>query len=68
MGFSASHALRRKSSSTAMPAARSAAAPPPETFGFGSREPMTTRATFAAMRASVQGGVRPWWQQGSSVT
>jgi len=28
----------------------------------------TTRATPAACKASVQGGVRPWWQQGSSVT
>jgi hypothetical protein len=28
----------------------------------------TTRLTPAAITASVQGGVRPWWQQGSSVT
>ena len=28
----------------------------------------TTRATLAAIRASLQGGVRPQWQQGSSVT
>ena len=28
---------------------------------------MTTRATPAATRASAQGGVRPWWEQGSRV-
>ena len=28
----------------------------------------TTRATRAAMSASAQGGVRPVWEQGSSVT
>ena len=33
----------------------------------GSAQPMTTRATPAATRASAQGGVRPWWEQGSRV-
>ena len=30
--------------------------------------PTTTRATPAATTASAQGGVRPWWEHGSSVT
>ena len=29
--------------------------------------PTTTRATPASISASAQGGVRPWWEQGSSV-
>ncbi len=37
-------------------------------LGFGSREQHTTRATPAATNASAQGGVRPVWLQGSSVT
>ncbi|MDQ1079795.1 hypothetical protein QE401_002321 [Pseudoroseomonas cervicalis] len=53
---------------TAMPAARSCSMPPPSTRGSGSRIATTTRATPAAISASVQGGVRPQWQQGSSVT
>ena len=28
----------------------------------------TTRAMPAAITASAQGGVRPWWEQGSRVT
>ena len=28
----------------------------------------TTRAIPAPINDSVQGGVRPWWQQGSKVT
>ena len=36
--------------------------------GRDRRSPTTTRATPAAISASVQGGVRPQWQQGSSVT
>ena len=52
---------------TSMPAARSAASPRPATWGSGSSTPTTTRATPAATMASVQGGVRPWWAQGSSV-
>lgn len=35
--------------------------------GLGSVIATTTRATPARIRASLQ-GVRPWWQQGSSVT
>ena len=42
--------------------------PLPATMGFGSSEPTTTRAMPASRMASVQGGWRPWWQQGSSVT
>ena len=34
----------------------------------GSSEATTTRLMPALTIASVQGGVRPWWQQGSSVT
>ena len=40
----------------------------PECFGFGSVAPTITRLIPAAMMASVQGGVRPCVQQGSSVT
>ena len=36
--------------------------------GFGSAAAMTTRATPASISASLHGGVRPWWSQGSSVT
>ena len=36
--------------------------------GSGSRIAATTRAMPAASSASVQGGVRPVWLQGSSVT
>ena len=52
---------------TAMPAARSCSTPRPATWGSGSSTAMTTRATPAAMMASVQGGVRPWWAHGSRV-
>ena len=52
---------------TSTRAARSAAKPFPETFGLGSPIATTTRFTFAATSASTQGGVRPWWLQGSSV-
>ncbi len=38
------------------------------TRGSGSSTAVTTRATPAATSASEQGGVRPWWAQGSSVT
>ena len=40
----------------------------PLAFSLGSSEPITTRAIPAARIASVQGGWRPWWAQGSSVT
>ena len=53
---------------TAMPAACSWAMPPPATWGLGSAMAITTCWRPAAITASLQGGVRPWWQQGSSVT
>ncbi len=53
---------------TSMPAAASRASPCPATSGLGSRIAATTRATPAAINASAQGGVRPKWLQGSSVT
>ena len=51
-----------------MPAAASLAMPCPATSGFGSAIAATTRATPASISASAQGGVRPKWLQGSSVT
>ncbi len=59
---------RNSPSSTAMPASRRRSKPAPSTRGSGSRRATTTRATPAATSASAQGGVRPQWQQGSSVT
>ena len=53
---------------TSMPAARIRATPAPATCGFGSATATTTRATPALISASQQGGVRPWWLQGSSET
>ena len=53
---------------TSRPVARSSASPPPATWGNGSAMAATTRATPAASKARVQGGVLPWWQQGSNVT
>ncbi len=50
-----------------MPARRSASRPEPATWSSGSAMPTTTRATPAAMIASVHGGVRPWCEHGSSV-
>ena len=55
-------------SSTSMPAARSRAMPWLSTRVSGSRVATTTRAMPAAISASVQGGVWPQWQHGSSVT
>src|SRR6056297_1683619 len=52
---------------TATPAASNHAAPPPAR-GCGSGCAITTRAIPAANNASVHGGVRPWWAQGSRVT
>jgi hypothetical protein len=64
-----SRASRSKSPvSTVTPAAASFLKPSPATRGFGSCIAATTRATPAPMRASAQGGVRPKWLQGSSVT
>ena len=42
--------------------------PPPATFGNGSAIAATTRRTPDRSTASVQGGVFPQWQHGSSVT
>ena len=53
--------------STVMPAARSRSMPVPATRSSGSSSATTTRATPAAISASAQGGVRPWWEHGSSV-
>ena len=53
---------------TAIPAWRSRSIPRPRCFGFGSIAPITTRPIFAAMIASVHGGVRPVVEHGSSVT
>ena len=53
---------------TSTPAAARAAVPPPFTRGLGSRVADTTRRTPARMIASTQGGVRPTWLHGSSVT
>ena len=53
---------------TSIPAARRRAMPAPATRGFGSTLQHTTRATPAASNASAQGGVRPVWLHGSSVT
>ena len=54
--------------STSTPSSRRIPSPRPEAFSVGSSEATTTRAIPAATIASVQGGVRPWWQQGSSDT
>lgn len=53
---------------TSMLAWRSRSIPLPLWRGFGSTVAMTTRLIPAAMIASVQGGVRPWVEHGSSVT
>jgi hypothetical protein len=50
-----------------MPLRFRAASPLPETTGLGSIVPMTTRAGFSFTRRSTQGGVLPWWEQGSRV-
>ena len=50
---------------TPIPAARNCLKPRPATKGFGSGIAATTRATPAAISASVHGPVRPVWQQGS---
>jgi hypothetical protein len=53
---------------TAIPARRRRAKPRPSTTGLGSVMAATTLATPKRSMARVQGGVRPWWSQGSSVT
>src|SRR6516165_4378213 len=54
--------------STASPAAFNRRTPSPATRGSGSSSATTTRFTPPAISASVQGGVRPQWQQGSRLT
>ena len=66
--FSVKQACSSQPTATAMPASRSVRMPWPPTSGLGSEQPTTTRATPAATSARLQGGVRPWWLQGSSVT
>ena len=61
-------ARRRRRSRTSMPSSRRMPRPRPDAFSVGSSEATTTRLMPAATIASVQGGVWPWWQQGSSVT
>ncbi len=57
----------RTPTSTSTPAFRNAAAPP-SPREVGSMTEMMTRAIPASMRAWRQGGVRPRWLHGSSVT
>jgi hypothetical protein len=52
----------------AIPAAASACMPCPLTQGLGSSIAACTSRTPAAINASVQGGVRPTCEHGSSVT
>ena len=54
--------------STSIPSSRRMPSPRPDAFSVGSSEPTTTRPIPASTIASVQGGVRPRWQQGSSET
>ena len=54
--------------STDTPSSRRIPGPRPLALSVGSSEPTTTRAIRASTIASVQGGVRPVWQQGSSDT
>ena len=56
------------STCTCTPAARSRAKPWPPTSGLGSAMAATTLVMPAATSASQHGPVRPWWEQGSSVT
>ena len=70
-GWLSSRADRDRSPSivsTSMPSSRKIPSPRPEALSVGSSEATTTRLMPAATIASVQGGVLPWWQQGSSVT
>ena len=67
-GFSARASDSSNPDCTWRPAARKRANPCPDTRGSGSTMAATTRETSAAIKASVQGGVRPKWQQGSRLT
>ena len=53
---------------TSTPSSRRMPSPRPDAFSVGSSEATTTRRMPASRIASVQGGVWPWWQQGSSET
>ena len=53
---------------TSTPWPRSRSIPFPAVRGSGSAVAITARATPAASNASQQGGVCPWWAQGSSET
>jgi hypothetical protein len=70
-GWLSSRARDRSSPSataTSIPSSRRIPRPRPEAFSVGSSEATTTRAIPASISASVQGGVWPWWQHGSSET
>ena len=58
----------RRPVSTATPARRRSARPRPATSGWGSRIAATTRAIPESRTSGAQGGVRPSWAHGSSVT
>ena len=64
----AASAISPSTKVTSTPSSRSIPGPRPAAFEVGSSEAITTRAIPAATIASVHGGVRPWWQQGSSET
>ena len=55
-------------STTSTPSSRRIPRPRPAAFSVGSSEPTTTRLIPACTIASVQGGVLPSWQHGSSDT
>jgi 2-polyprenyl-6-methoxyphenol hydroxylase-like FAD-dependent oxidoreductase len=68
MALAAALASAPVASSTSTPPSRSIPGPRPDAFSVGSSEAKTTRAISASRIASVQGGWRPSWAQGSSVT
>ena len=68
MKFSRRHSSSSTCSVTFHPIFPKLGNPFPATRGLGSPEPTTTRAIPASRMAWVQGGCRPWWQQGSRVT
>ncbi|MNP61140.1 hypothetical protein D3C76_1562940 [compost metagenome] len=67
-GLSASASALSRPKSVLMPASDNMRNPRPPTWGLGSTMAATTRVTPALISASAQGGVRPWWEQGSRVT
>ena len=62
----AASAMWPSTKSTRTPSSRRIPGPRPAALGVGSSEAITTRVMPAETIASVQGGVRPWWQHGSS--